>query len=678
MRVYLWGVRGSVSVSGKEFERYGGCTSCIDVQLSSGRHLLLDGGSGLRAFGRYMAQQAEAMPPVMLFTHYHFDHIGGLPYFAPFYRQDCPLTLYGPRLNGKEQQATNLGSALEGLFDGVHFPIPKRDLPRHRINDFVPGDSFTIDGALIETAPACHLGGGVAYKITADGWTFAYTGDHEIPLSGDQGASLALADFLANSDVVLVDACYSAADHAARPGWGHSHFEQWPALLAGRNIGHVVFGHYDADYDDETIDNLVYNTRLACADQNFALHGGQQGMVLGKNGPENVSLTAECDLCDFFQQVAAYSDTHTVLGAILQKARDLTGADAGTIYLQEQNELEFASAQNDTLFPKSAANKFFYLGSRIPIDTSSIAGYVAATGKTLNIPDVYALADDLPYSFNKSFDASTGYRTHSILALPLVNGKKQIIGVLQLINRKLNGIVQPFTPNLEKHICRFGRMATIPLERALMTTDMIMRMLHTSALRDPKETAGHVWRVGSMAAELYQRWAELHQVELEEMLALKGQLRLAAMLHDVGKVAIPDAVLKKPGRLDDEERAIMQTHAAQGASLFRGSHNNIDKMALDIALHHHAKWDGSGYTGDSAIPSPAGKDIPLFARITAIVDVYDALVSSRCYKEAWDPTRALDILHKDSGTHFDGELVEIFAGIQDIIQAIFNRYREDA
>ena len=122
----------------------------------------------------------------------------------------------------------------------------------------------------------------------------------------------------------------------------------------------------------------------------------------------------------------------------------------------------------------------------------------------------------------------------------------------------------------------------------------------------------------------------------------------------------------------------MQTHAVQGAGLFRGSSRDIDKMAYDIALHHHANWDGSGYTGSPDIPSPAGEAIPFFARITKIVDVDDALISSRCYKEAWDPSRALDILHKDAGTHFDPELVDIFGGIQDVIQAIFNRYREDA
>lgn len=384
----------------------------------------------------------------------------------------------------------------------------------------------------------------------------------------------------------------------------------------------------------------------------------------------------ECPICHFFQKISSFSDTHTILGAILSEARRLGNADAGTIYLLENKELVFSAAQNDTLFPHSAANKFFYMNSRMPADTSSIAGYVAVTGSILNIPDAHTIPSEREYGFNASFDEKTGYRTVSVLALPLMKSNGEIKGVMQLINSLGPDGAQPFSESMRENIARLGVMSTIPLERSFLITDMIMRMLRTSALRDPKETAGHVRRVGSVAAELYHQWAAAHNIEPEELLATKGRLRLAAMLHDVGKVGIPDAVLQKPGKLDDDERAIMQTHAAQGAGLFEGSDNAIDNMARDIALHHHAKWDGSGYTGAPDIPSPAGGDIPLAARITAIADVYDALVSKRCYKEAWDTSKALEILRKDAGSHFDPELVEHFLVIQDIIKAIFARYTE--
>lgn len=383
-----------------------------------------------------------------------------------------------------------------------------------------------------------------------------------------------------------------------------------------------------------------------------------------------------CVICDFFKRIAGFSDTHAVLSALLMETRKIASADAGTIYLAEGDELLFSAAQNDTLFPHSAANKFSYMNSRISINTSSVAGYVAVTGKPLNIADAYNLPEESEYEFNKSFDERHGYKTGSILAVPIFTGKRKIRGVLQLINSTHEGEVQAFTSEVEEIIKHFGEMISIPLDRSFVITQMIMRMLRTTELRDPHETGSHVRRVGSMAAELYHHWAESRGIEPEELLAVKGQIRLAAMLHDVGKVGVPDAVLKKPGKLTDEERVIMQTHAAQGAGLFIDPESEIDLMAQEIALHHHAKWDGTGYTGSSEYPTRAGSDIPLAARITAIVDVYDALVSKRCYKEAWDNEKALEILRKDSGSHFDPELVEHFIAMQEVTLSIYKRYGE--
>lgn len=158
----------------------------------------------------------------------------------------------------------------------------------------------------------------------------------------------------------------------------------------------------------------------------------------------------------------------------------------------------------------------------------------------------------------------------------------------------------------------------------------------------------------------------------EQMLGTKRQLRLAAMLHDTGKVGIPDAILKKPGRLDDE-CAVMQQHAYLGATLFESGKTPIDKMAYDIAMHHHAWWDGGGYTGNPDVVSPKGEEIPLFARMTTIVDVYDALISRRVYKDAWDPKDAIEVLQKGAGSQFDPNLVEKFISIQPV----YMRYLKD-
>lgn len=672
MRVRLWGIRGTAPVCGRQFEHYGGETMCLEVELASGRHVILDCGSGLRALGRAWRSAPPAVPPVILFSHYHADHISELPFFAPMQGAD-EVSLYGPTQNGRAR----LKEVVAGLFAAPSLPVKPKPNPHLRIRDFEPGESFSIDGARIETCPSNHPGGCVAYRITADGWVFGYTGDHEIPLHGDDRTNERLAEFLSGADVVLVDSAFTETDHASHAGWGHSHFEQWPQLLGKRFVRHIVFAHYDPEYDDDTIDAQIAMARAAADGQDVRLHGGHSGMVLGKDGPEEAETASECEICAFSQRINAYPDTNAALAVILEKARELTGADAGSVYLVENGELVFAAAQNDTLFPGSAANRFFYLKSRVPIDEASIAGFVASTGKLVNIPDVYALDNDVPYTFNSSFDESSGYRTCSMLALPLTKDRKEVKGVLQLINCTHDGKIVPFTTRMERVVLKLAGMASIPLERALMTTDMIMRILELSALNDPRETINHVWRVGSMAAELYQSWAMDNKVDPEEMLRTKGLLRYAAMLHDVGKVAIPDAVLKKGSKLTEAEARVLKKHAWKGACIFAESQLEIDKMAHEIALHHHAMWDGSGYTGNDAIPTPTGNDIPFFARITAIADAYDTMLRHLVREKSMNPARqASFFLQQSAGKLFDPELVSRFIALKDVVQAISDCYRD--
>lgn len=670
MEIKVWGSRGSMPISGPEFVCHGGETTCLEVRLNSGESFLLDAGTGISAYDRATAGRSRY--PVLCLTHPHLDHVQGLPFFSGIYNAKNPLKIYGPEF----PDGPSLENSLSRLFDGVLMPVQWESLPRHELHPVKPGEMLELFGARLETCPTLHPGGCMAWKITADGWTFAFTGDHEIPLDDSDPqkneANERLMRFLSGCDIVLADSHFSDADHASHAGWGHSSYNQWQNALAGRGVGLLLYTHFNPAYTDQTIEGLAAEGNegevpsAAVFDQ----------CLIRRDGIVEKAAETECAACNFSQKVASFSDTHAILDALLTATRKLGNADAGTVYLVDDGELRFAAAQNDTLFPASAANKFAYVNSRLPINRKSIAGFVAETGKALNIGDVYKLPPDSEYSFNQALDKATGYRTSSVLALPLANGEGRIIGVLQLINsRGKNGSV-PFSRQMTRAIGHLCSMSTIPLERSFLIVDMILRMLRTSALRDPAETAGHVRRVGSMAAELYHRWAEKAGVDPEELLATKGQLRLAAMLHDVGKVGIPDAVLKKPGKLDAEERAIMEQHAFLGAGLFAHSIHEIDKMARDIALHHHARWDGRGYTGNEGIASPKGSAIPLCARITAIADVYDALVSDRSYKKGWDVEKAVALLKEEAGSHFDPELVEYFLEIGDLVQSISARYAD--
>jgi response regulator RpfG family c-di-GMP phosphodiesterase len=237
-------------------------------------------------------------------------------------------------------------------------------------------------------------------------------------------------------------------------------------------------------------------------------------------------------------------------------------------------------------------------------------------------------------------------------------------------------------------VTHFAANASLALQRASMTRAMILRMIRMAELRDPKETGAHVNRVAGYAVELYDHWAFKHRVGAKERERIKDNLKLAAMLHDVGKVAISDLILKKPSRFTPEEYRVMQGHTVSGARLFEDMQSELDRISAEVALTHHENWDGSGYPGwvdpstgeptrleeDGSAMRKRGAEIPLFGRIVSIADVYDALVSTRVYKEAWDEERVLQELRSLAGTKFDPELVGYFLEIYPRIKQIRSRY----
>ncbi len=377
------------------------------------------------------------------------------------------------------------------------------------------------------------------------------------------------------------------------------------------------------------------------------------------------------ELLKINEELNHIKDIDSLLDAILYKTRHLTNADAGSIFLVENKMLNFSYVQNDTLKQRDPLNnKQIYSNFSIPIDERSIAGYVALKGSSLNIDDVHKLDNTVPYSFNSSFDQIAGYTTQSVITIPLITNRAQVIGVMQIINaRDDHGKPIPFKSSDEKYLNFFAGSATSAIEKAKMTREMILRMIKMAELRDPKETGAHVNRVASYSIEIFQKWAQNKALQYKEIKNHKDILRIAAMLHDVGKVAISDIILKKPARLNDDEFQIMKTHAYQGAKLFKGNVSDLDALSYEIAYTHHERWDGRGYPRRLK-----GKEIPLSGRIVALADVYDALISARVYKPAWEETEVIATLEKEADKHFDPELVDIFLSIYDVIKAIRNKF----
>ncbi|MHC1702175.1 MAG: GAF and HD-GYP domain-containing protein [Humidesulfovibrio sp.] len=392
------------------------------------------------------------------------------------------------------------------------------------------------------------------------------------------------------------------------------------------------------------------------------------------------------DILTVIEELNTLKDVDAILDRVLGEARGMTNADAGSIFLVENGHLRFSYVHNDTLFRGPDASKHLYTDFAVPINEKSIVGYAAMTGESLVIEDAYALSGDEPYSFNKSFDEETGYRTRSMLTIPLKTFQSRIVGVMQLINaRDCNDKPRPFSADDIQYAPLFANSASVTIERGIMTREIMLRMMKMAEMRDPKETGAHVQRVGAYTAEIYQHIARKKGLDEFALRRNKDILRLAAMLHDVGKVGISDTILKKPGRFEPHEAAIMKWHSVFGAALFANTTSELDRLCMEIALGHHERWDGNGYPGklpknladarELCVEPIGGEDIPLAARITALADVYDALISTRVYKDAWPEEAVLEEIMKGRGTQFDPEVVDAFMEIQDVIRAIRHKYQ---
>ncbi|MCH8979778.1 MAG: HD domain-containing protein [Armatimonadetes bacterium] len=190
--------------------------------------------------------------------------------------------------------------------------------------------------------------------------------------------------------------------------------------------------------------------------------------------------------------------------------------------------------------------------------------------------------------------------------------------------------------------------------------DILWHLGQVAEWRDD-ETGDHTLRVGEYCSAIAHALGWPHErCEL---------VRKAGILHDIGKIGIPDSVMMKVGDLEDEERSLMQSHTLMGADLLCDSQSPLLRMASCIAASHHERWDGTGYPYELA-----GEDIPIEGRITAVADVFDALVSRRRYKEAWSYKDAVREIESLAGTRFDPKVVEAFLVSLTEIKEIYTRY----
>lgn len=373
-----------------------------------------------------------------------------------------------------------------------------------------------------------------------------------------------------------------------------------------------------------------------------------------------------------------------LLSRVLQKSRLLTGAEAGTIFIVRRKNgkpfLQALNAQNDRITVKRS-------DFEIPVGHDTISGHVAMAGETVVIDNVLKIPPDAPYHFDPA-NAPANYPTRSMLCFPLKNYTGKVIGVVQLINRISieNGEIIPFDPYMGSIVAPVARIVATSIERADML-DQIKAKNRTLRERNKQlgEQRSHIATLQAETEEAFMlsigmlaRAAEIHDEgtgnhivrtnEYSYFIAQKfgapadfcDEIRYSAQLHDVGKMSVDQAVLKKKGRLDDRERKEMDQHTIYGHQILKDSPRL--EMAAEIALNHHEAWAGTGYPNGLK-----GEAIPLSARIVQIADVYDALRAERPYKPGFSHEKTVDIIlngddRLNSREHFDPTLIELFAG----------------
>lgn len=354
---------------------------------------------------------------------------------------------------------------------------------------------------------------------------------------------------------------------------------------------------------------------------------------------------------DAINEMADERDIDRLLIIMADMGRDLVGADSCTLWMLDKKNQELWSRVSHSL------NEI-----RIPL-SQGIAGCVGRSGVPEIINDPYSDA-----RFDKAVDKKQGYRTRNILTLPLKESDGEIIGVFQAVN-KMTG-TQVFTQQDLDHFLIASTYIGKQLEAILLQEEIentqreiIFTLAETGELRS-KETGFHVKRVAEYSYLLATLWG-MPKKEAEI-------LRLASPLHDIGKIAIPDAVLLKPGRLTDEEMEVMKTHAQLGYEMLKHSERRILKAAAIVSYEHHEKWEGSGYPQQTK-----GEDIHIYGRITAVADVFDALSCDRVYKKAWPMERILKLFKEERGKHFDPTLVDLFMNNLDKFLEIKAQYKDE-
>jgi len=266
MLIRCWGARGSIPVSGKNFERYGGDSPCIEVRDRFGGCLIIDCGTGMRRLGMQLMQEGIEECSLIM-THFHWDHVLGFPFFRPLYKPSTRITLYGwPGLQGNVQEK------LFHVMAPPHFPVPARDISATITTIYSVKPHLDVGGLHIETIPLNHPNQGLGFRITENGRSFVFLTDNELDETYEQGSSYTdFVDFCRDADLLVHDGEYTHEEYRLTRTWGHSRYEDALRLAEDAGVKHLGLFHHNQERTDAEIDRIVDACRKMLTDKGSRL-----------------------------------------------------------------------------------------------------------------------------------------------------------------------------------------------------------------------------------------------------------------------------------------------------------------------------------------------------------------------------------------------------------------------
>ena len=249
IKTTFWGTRGSIPTPGPRTIKYGGNTSCVSVAFDEKKRIIFDAGSGIRELGNHLVKNYPKIESHIFLTHFHWDHIQGLPFFAPAFCADNRFCIYGC-----ENKKTKLSKVLSDQMESSYFPVPLKKLGAILTFKPLTEGHYIIEDLTVKTLYLNHPGNTLGYLITHRNKTIGYLTDNEFTSADDNNLKIIRA--IHGADLVIFDAQYTPEEYQNKKGWGHSHYEKVLTIGMAAEIKKCVLFHHDPSHTDSDLDKI--------------------------------------------------------------------------------------------------------------------------------------------------------------------------------------------------------------------------------------------------------------------------------------------------------------------------------------------------------------------------------------------------------------------------------------